>query len=231
MTTTTTTFKSFSAKSGAIRALRKVVGDEPSNYLQRRDGKWGYAVREYDGLPVSLQGLRNEQANAASDEEPSGGTFNAGAFDSLVKSQLSSADHEAAEEQAIAALKKARAPKAQPSAVKPALTTPYVLGAYKGRAGAMYAFMGRMGTLGDVFNREDAVASIVAKPCHDAVGTRAQALDYFAWAARHGLLVEATPAEVAAWAAAQSGEADAAAEKKAEAKAKRAARKAEKATA
>ena len=62
----------------------------------------------------------------------------------------------------------------------------------------MFAFMGRVGTLGDLFSREDAIASIVAKPCHEAVATRAQVLDYFAWAARHGLLVEATAAEIAA---------------------------------
>lgn len=222
-TTTTTTFKGFSAKSGAIRALRKLTGDEPSNFLVNENDQWGFHVGE-DKSPVTLTTLRGGASGQDDEPEASGTPFNAGAFDALVKSQLT-ADAEAAEEATIAALRKARAPKATPSAGKPSLTTGYRLGTYKGRAGAMYAFMARVGVLGDVFTREQAIESIVAKPCHDAVSTRAQVLDYFAWAVRHGLLVEATPAECAAWAAAQSGEAEAEAQRKADKAAKAKARR------
>lgn len=155
-------------------------------------------------------------APAAEQEETAASVFNASAFSALVNSQLGTAEAEAAEEAAIAALAKAKAPARPAASVKPALSTLYRVGAYKGRAGAMFAFMGRVGTLGDLFSREDAIASIVAKPCHEAVATRAQVLDYFAWAARHGLLVEATAAEIAAASGAAAAEADAAAARKAQ---------------
>lgn len=88
--------------------------------------------------------------------------------------------------------------KAQPASAK--LAERFALGAYNGKAGTMYSFIMRCGTLGDTFSREDAVANMTAKPPVEALATRAQVLDYFAWAARHGLLVvaadQSTPAGV-----------------------------------
>ena len=153
-----------------------------------------------------------------------------GAFAALA-STLTAEQAEAAEDAAIAAIVKAKAPRkatAPTTNRTAALVAPYRLGAYKGRAGAMYDFMARCGTLGDDFTREDVCASIIAKPCHAAVATRAQALDYFAWAARHGLLVELTAAEQQVRADRMADAASGAAEKKLNAKAARAARRAAK---
>jgi hypothetical protein len=145
--------------------------------------------------------------DATEAEEDTTPPSNPGVFAALAAALNPDAEAaEASEEAAIAAIAKARAPKAvtKTAQPKPALTALYRLGTYNGRAGAMFAFMARCGTLGDAFSRADVVASVEAKEVHPAVTTRAHALDYFAWAARHGLLVavEAAPAVVAAKAAA-----------------------------
>lgn len=98
---------------------------------------------------------------------------------------------------AIAAARKSSSKGAAPS-VRPADTARYVLGAYKGRAGAMYEFMKRAGALPEGFTREQMVDSCARKAPHAAVATRAQVLDYFAWAVRHGLLHVTEAAPVAA---------------------------------
>jgi hypothetical protein len=242
---TTTTFKSFSAKSGAIRALRKLVGGEPSLYLACIDGVWGFHSYTDGQGPALLNDVNTtttsdwaDPAAAPAGETPAMTEDEAeaeitpcpGAFAALA-STLTAEQAEAAEDAAIAAIVKAKAPRKATAATTSraaALTAPYRLGAYKGRAGAMFVFMARCGTLGDDFTREDVVSSIVAKPCHAAVATRAQALDYFAWAARHGLLVELTAAEQQVRADRMADAASGAAEKKLSAKAARAARRAAK---
>lgn len=102
-----------------------------------------------------------------------------------------SKDKASAKEETTKAIAKAKKP-ATPKAAVPAsakLVERYTLGAYNGKAGAMYAFVMRCGTLGDTFTRLDAIASVEKKAAHDALATRAQVLDYFAWAVRHGLVV------------------------------------------
>lgn len=142
------------------------------------------------------QGKKAKATKAPKAEAEAGkGVFGA------IAGSLSSDEVEAAEQAAIAAIATAKKPAKKSSGslgTKANLTLRYSLGAYNGKTGAMYAFIMRCGTLGDTFSREDAVTSIVAKPAHDKLSTRAHALDYFAWAARHGLLVVAQDQSVPA---------------------------------
>lgn len=110
---------------------------------------------------------------------------------------------EQAESAAIAAIRKAKKPAVAKGITvtggkRPALSERYALGAYNGKAGAMFAFMARLGTLSDTFSRDDVCASCAAKAIDAKVSTRAQALDYFAWAARNGLIVVAADQSVPA---------------------------------
>lgn len=142
-----------------------------------------------------LKGFIAEQEAEAALPTPEG---NPGVF-AAITGTLTAEQAEHAEETAIAAIARAKAPKAaQRAPAKPADDTLYSVGEYKGRAGAMFAFMSRVGDLGDAFKRETVVASIVAAPCDPKVGNRAQALDYFAWAYRHGLLIVAPAGSVEA---------------------------------
>lgn len=110
---------------------------------------------------------------------------------------LSADDTAKAKAATHAAINKA---KGAPS-VKPADNARYTVGAYKGRQGAMFEFMKRVGKLGDAFSREQMIASCIKSSPHKLLVTRAQVLDYFAWAVRHGLLIEAAPAKAPAKAA------------------------------
>lgn len=80
--------------------------------------------------------------------------------------------------------------------VRPEDNKRYRVGTYKGRAGAMYEFMKRAGELAAAnpygFTREEAITSVLTDRVHPKLATRAQVLDYVAWACRHGLIVEET---------------------------------------
>lgn len=175
MNTTKTLSQSPAAVAARARRAAKFNADAAQRELDQRNAQ---------GEDVSA--VKPDASDEPTTDLPEG---NPGVF-SAMASTLSVEQAEAAEAEAIAALStaKASAKKAAPSA-KPASTERYALGAYKGRAGAMFAFMQRCGTLGEGFTREDAVTSMTAKAPHAAVSTRAQVLDYFAWAVRHGLLV------------------------------------------
>lgn len=114
---------------------------------------------------------------------------------------LSADDTAKAKAATHAAISKA---KGAPS-VKPTDTARYSVGAYKGRQGAMYEFMKRVDKLGDAFSREQMIASCLKSSPHKLLVTRAQVLDYFAWAVRHGLLIEAAPAKAPSKAAVKKG--------------------------
>lgn len=147
--------------------------------------------------PVKARSGRKAKAATAPEAAPVEG--NGGPFAAMTAS-LTVDEAEAAETSAISAIAAARKSSSKGSApsVRPADTARYVLGAYKGRAGAMYEFMKRAGGLPEGFTREQMVDSCARKAPHAAVATRAQVLDYFAWAVRHGLLHVTEAAPVAA---------------------------------
>lgn len=159
--------------------------------VRARDARARKALKAAYADPSIVASCKAEdlaaEAGEPTAELPEG---NPGAF-AMMASTLSVEQAESAEAQAIAAIAASRASskKAAP-AVKATDARRYVLGAYRGRAGAMFDFMERCGTLGEGFTREDAVTSCLARAPHSAVSTRAQVLDYFAWAARKGLLSE-----------------------------------------
>jgi hypothetical protein len=131
---------------------------------------------------------------AKADGEAGNGVFNA------LAGALGKEEKEQAKVAAKKAIDKAKAAPAKATGVSTAakLAERFHLGAYNGKSGAMYAFVMRCGTLGDTFSREEAIASFAAKQAHEMLATRAQVLDYFAWAARHGLLIRAADQSVPA---------------------------------
>ena len=118
-----------------------------------------------------------------------------------IASTLSAEETEAAEEAAIAALKKAKAPKSAPSAPKLPDSTRLTVGAYNGRAGAMFELMKVAGRLNaregqpEGFTRAELLEACVGK--HPILKDRASNLTWSSWAVRHGLLIPCAAAPVA----------------------------------
>jgi hypothetical protein len=95
----------------------------------------------------------------------------------------------AAAAKAQAAIKPAASKKAAPARANPTddPLTYALTGAYKGKAGAMFAFVERLTKL-RTFTRANVVASVEAAPVHALIKDRTAALDYFGWALRHNLV-------------------------------------------
>lgn len=165
------------------------AGMKPRNWLTEVRGPL-QALLDTKQLYRDLGDVTNERYGVRPFNHVAPQATSASAF-AAIASTLTQEETAAAGVKAKAAINKAKGNVKPAPSVKPADTAQYVCGAYKGRAGAMFDFMKRCAALGESFTRETAVASCTKKPPHAKVATRAQVLDYFAWAVRHSLLVEA----------------------------------------
>lgn len=90
-TQTTTTFKSYSEKSKAKRALKQVYNieaDATEAFLQQVDGKWGFYLSE-DGAPVAS--ANQEETQDASEETSADEQKASNAFGAFAMGQLGGA--------------------------------------------------------------------------------------------------------------------------------------------
>lgn len=186
-------------RARARRAALKAQGEPTAPQLHALTGgvhmSGGSAREATEDAPSAAE-------SAAPNQPPAG----AGAFAALTAGLTTSSRDAGAALAASAAINKARKAPLKPTPGKKAPPKPvgapaplnpaeYRVGEYKGRAGtAMYAFIERVRTLGGCVNRERLLRSCAAAPVHALVKDRAAVLDYFAWAVRNGLLVEAKPA-------------------------------------